>query len=74
MVVPTVVPNTYIKDQVYYFQRKVPKDLWLHYSRHKIVICLKTKSVRQATFAANSLASKLDDYWLSLRLQNTQVK
>ena len=68
-----VVPNTFIKGQVYYFQRKVPKDLHQHYSRHKITICLKTKSARKASLASKSIASKLDNYWLSLRLLDTQL-
>ena len=34
----------YKKRGVYYFSKQVPNDIKAHYSRQRVVICLKTKS------------------------------
>jgi len=45
----------------------VPKDLWAHYDRSKIVFSLRTKSTKAAKIKAASLASQLEEDWLTLR-------
>ena len=61
------------KGGVYYFTRHVPNDIQEHYEKPRIVICLKTRSKSVAMKASNSLASKLDDFWLKLRISNIDV-
>ena len=64
---------TYQKDSYYYFSRAVPCDLREHYSTARLVICLHTKSRYRAKLASQNLASKLEDYWLGLRLKRADV-
>jgi hypothetical protein len=61
------------KRGVYYFRRKVPNDVQQHYERSQIVICLKTKSKSAAVKASRSIASKLDDFWLQMRISDMDV-
>ena len=58
----------YRKRGVYYFSKQVPCDIKAHYSRQRVVICLKTKSKAIAERMNQSLLQRLEDYWLSLRL------
>ena len=61
------------KGGVYYFTRHVPNDIQKYYEKPRIVLCLKTRSKSAAMKASNSLASKLDDFWLKLRISNIDV-
>ncbi len=61
------------KRGVYYFRRKVPNDVQQHYERSQIVICLKTKSKSAVIKASRSIASKLDDFWLQMRIADMDV-
>ena len=63
----------YLKRGVYYFSRHVPIDVRQHHDCKRIVICLKTKSLGAADRAARSIANKLDEFWLGLRLQTILV-
>ena len=63
----------WIKGQTYYFNRRVPKDIQPHYSSSKIVICLKTSRRGSALRTAWSIAQRLEDYWMSLRLANIDI-
>ena len=58
----------YRKRGVYYFSKQVPCDIKAHYSRPRVIICLKTKSKAIAERMTQSLLQRLEDYWLSLRL------
>jgi integrase len=51
----------------------VPNDVQQHYERSQIVICLKTKSKSAAIKASRSIASKLDDFWLQMRISDMDV-
>ncbi len=64
---------TYRKRSTFYFSRRVPIDLQQHYSRNRIVICLRTSSTHVAERSANTIAYKLDDYWVRLRIHNREV-
>ena len=65
--------HTYTKRDVYYFSRVIPSDLRNHYTKPRIIQSLKTKSVHRASVASKMLSSKLDDYWLGLRLKQMDV-
>ena len=64
---------TYTKRGVFYFFKSVPTDLRHHYLQPRIVQSLKTKSQAQARYASQKLLSRLDDYWLSLRLKEMEI-
>ena len=64
---------TYTKSGTYYFSKTVPRDLKPHYSRSRIIICLKTKSSKQAEISSKSIINKLENYWLGLRLTKTDI-
>ena len=63
----------YRKRGVFYFSRHVPIDMREEHGRSRIVICLKTKSLDAAIKASQTLTQKLDDYWLSLRIQKVPI-
>ena len=65
--------QTYTKRDVYYFSRVIPSDLRNHYTKPRIIQNLKTKSAHRASVASKMLSSKLDDYWLGLRLKQMDV-
>ena len=59
------VPYVYQKRGVYYFSRRVPKDLDEYYRHQKITLSLRTKSLKAAKVKSASLASQLDEEWLA---------
>ena len=61
------------KGGVYYFTRHVPNDIQRHYSKPRIVMYLKTRSKSAALKASNSIASKLNDFWLQIRMGEMDV-
>ena len=61
------------KGGVYYLTRHVPNDLKEQYSTPRIVICLKTRNKNSALKASRSMAGKLDDLWLQLRVANMNM-
>ena len=61
------------KGGVFYFTRHVPNDLQKHYETPRIVICLKTRSKNAALKASQSIAAKLDDFWLQMRIAEMKV-
>lgn len=45
----TISPTfTFVKDGVYYFSRRIPKELLRHYSSPRIAFSLRTRSARVA--------------------------
>ena len=56
-----------------YFNRHVPLDVRPYYKSDRVILCLKTKRKGQAVRAARSIAQRLEDYWLPLRLANIDV-
>ncbi len=73
MVYQRVAHYLWLKGDTYYFNRRVPKDLQGHYKASRIIICLKTSRKDRAIRAARSIAQRLEDYWLSLRLSKLYV-
>ena len=61
------------KGGVYYFTRHVPNDLKEQYNTPRIVICLKTRNNTSALAASKSMAGKLDDFWLQLRVADMDI-
>jgi integrase len=64
---------TYLKRGVYYFVRRIPSDLQTFYRTDRVILSLRTKSLHRAFRASERLSSRLDDYWLDLRLKRTDV-
>jgi integrase len=63
----------FLKGNVYYFIRHVPFDVRPYYKSGKVILCLKTKRRFEALRAAKSIAQRLEDYWLSLRIANIDI-
>jgi hypothetical protein len=61
------------KGGVFYFTRHVLNDLQKHYETPRIVICLKIRNRESAIKASRSMAAKLDDFWLQMRLSYLDV-
>ena len=57
----------YQKRSVWYFSRRVPSDLQRNYKLSRIAFSLRTKSRRAATTRTLTLASKLEEDWLTIR-------
>ena len=60
----------YQKRDVFYFSKQVPKDLKHHYTKDRIVVSLKTKSVKEAYHLSQNMLLKLNQYWFTLRINN----
>ena len=73
MVYQRVAHYLWLKGDTYYFNRRVPKDMQGHYKASRIIICLKTSRKDTAVRSAKSIAQRLEDYWLSLRLSKLDV-
>ena len=73
MVERGVVQYVYQRGATYYFVRRVPKDVQEYYKSSRIVICLKTNRKDRAIRAGMSIAQRLEDYWLSLRLSKLDI-
>ena len=63
----------FLKGTTYYFNRHVPLDVRPYYKSGRVIICLKTSRKDQAIRAARSIAQRLEDYWMSLRLTNLDI-
>ena len=66
-------PHTYRKDGVFYYCRRIPKDLLSRYDQPRIVMSLRTKSSKAAGRSAAAITSRLDEYWMSLRIASLQI-
>ena len=63
----------FLKGNTFYFNRHVPRDIRSYYKSNRVIICLKTKRRFEALRAAKSIAQRLEDYWLSLRMSNIDI-
>ena len=63
----------FLKGNTYYFNRHVPLDVREYYKSDRVILCLKTDRRERALRAAKSIAQRLEDYWLSLRLSKIDV-
>ncbi|MCG7625699.1 DUF6538 domain-containing protein [Epibacterium sp. Ofav1-8] len=70
----TISPTfTFVKDGVFYFSRRIPKELPRHYSSPRIAFYLRTRSARVAEARARKAADQLDDYWFVLRSKDVEL-
>lgn len=67
------VPFSFIKNGIYYFERRVPSDLRRYYAATKISYSLRTKSPQIALSRATRAAQQLDEYWFHLRVQDDDL-
>lgn len=70
MVYQRAAQYLWLKGNIYFFNRRVPKDMQGYYESCRINICFKATRQDTAARSAESIAHRLDDYWLSLRLAN----
>ena len=61
------IPYVYPRDSIYYFNRRIPKDLQRHYRCDRIIVSLHTKSPHAAKTKSVTLAAQLDEEWFTLR-------
>ena len=66
-------PHSFVKDGVFYFVRRVPKDLKHHYTSSKISYSLRTRSASVAASRATRAAQQLDEYWYHLRVKDSDL-
>ena len=57
------------KRGVFYYSRRVPKDLWGLFRRQRVVICLRPQAPADALKIASRVSLKLEDQWQGLRWQ-----
>ena len=62
-----------LRDDVFYYVRRVPLDLAEHYSVKRLCFSLRTKSYKSAIHASKSVSQRFEDYWLGLRLQKIDI-
>lgn len=65
VIYPTFV---YAKRGIFYFGRRVPKDVQRFYGSPKVVLSLGTKSIRKTERQAQRIAATLEEQWGLLRL------
>ena len=58
----------YQKRGFYYFSRRVPKELYQHHAKQRIVLALNTRSKSIALKYAQVISQRLDNRWLPMRL------
>jgi integrase len=63
----------FLKGNTYYLNRHVPLDIQPHYKSNRVIVCLKTNRRDLAIRSAKSIAQRLEDYWLSLRLSKLDI-
>ena len=66
-------PHSFVKDGVFYFVRRVPKDLKHHYTSSKISYSLRTRTASVAASRAARAAQQLDEYWYHLRIKDSEL-
>ncbi|MEX5729983.1 integrase [Rhodovulum iodosum] len=67
------VPFSFTKNGIYYFERRVPRDVQRHYDTRKITYSLRTRSVKVAAPRARRAAVQLDDFWYHLRVKDAEL-
>jgi len=73
MVYDNLVPFSFTKNGIFYFERRVPTDLLRHYDTRKISYSLRTRSAQVATTRARRAADQLDEYWYYLRCKDAEL-
>ncbi len=68
-----LVPFSFTKNGIFYFERRVPTDVLRHYDTRKISYSLRTRSAQVATTRARRAADQLDEYWYYLRCKDAEL-
>jgi integrase len=68
-----VANHVLLRNENYYFIKRVPCDLKSYYSVKRLCFSLKTKSYSSALRISKSVLQRLDDYWLGVRLQKMDI-
>ena len=66
-------PFTFGNDGVFYFTRRILKELRHHYGSPRIAYSLRTRSVRVAEARARWAADQLGEYWYHVRSQAIEL-
>ena len=61
----------YQKRDVFYFSKQVPRDLKHHYAKDRIVVSLKTKSIKEASHLSQNMLLKLNRVALQIAAKYT---
>ena len=59
----------FLRNDVYYYSRRVPLDMECHYGSKRIVKSLKTRSKRIALRGSHQINFQLETYWCSIRVE-----
>ena len=68
-----VANHMLLRNDTYYFLKRVPYDLKDYYSVKRLCFSLKTKSYSSALRMSKSILQRLEDYWLGIRLQKIDI-
>ena len=68
-----VTNHVLLRNETYYFLKRVPYDLKDYYTVKRLCFSLKTKSYSSALRLTKSVLHRLDDYWLGIRLQKMDI-
>ncbi len=68
-----VANHVLLRNETYYFLKRVPTDLKDYYSVKRLCFSLKTKSYASALRITKSVLQRLEDYWLGIRLQKMDI-
>ena len=68
-----VANHVLLRNETYYFLKRVPYDLKSYYSVKRLCFNLKTKSYSSALRITKSVLQRLDEYWLGVRLQKMDI-
>ncbi len=60
-------PYIYSREGIFYFTRRIPKDLNKHYRCLRITLSLRTRSENAARTKSLTLAAQLNEEWFTLR-------
>lgn len=56
-----------LKEQTYYFSRRVPKPIQKHFKADRVEVCLHTTLESSTRRQSQVLANELEDHWYILR-------
>jgi len=59
----------FLRNNVYYFSRRVPLDMKIDSGSRRIVKSLRTRSKRVAVRGSNQINFQLETYWSSIRVE-----
>ena len=58
---------------MFYFSRRIPKEIRHKYEHDRFVMCLRTKSRFVADKSFGAIAARLDEYWMSLCIADLNI-